>query len=542
MDAPHEATSTLKPVRAAAFRRGACPMLLRAFQGLANLPAGPEKRSSRKPSRRSCMPYASPIGRAKSSWWREESLRALIGPFEVDTMSYKLTRYLVASEILPEGLGSSPSRLLFATRTGRSLRLRESVYQKLLAADFEGLTDATLLQLFNLELLVPQVEDEFQTILQRNRHDTDNQPGLSVTIQPTADCQLGCVYCGQKHSKVRASADVSQKITDRVISNLATSGRKQLSVQWFGAEPLMAYGEILKMSDRLIAYCQDHDVDYAAHMITNGMSLKPAVFIELLQRKIRHFQITLDGTAETHDILRITKEGERSFDIILRNIVAVTALPEFTDNQCGIAIRVNVNKVSALRLPQLIDQLSSLGLHERGVVLDFEPVVDWGGNGASSNSFRRDEFARQEIDWILHAIRRGFPMRHILPRRRTQPCMVVEKDGEVYDAFGNIFPCYEFPYTPAFEGPEYTIGHLDTVAHTKNDTPVTRTWFTDVEGDLAPCKHCNLFPVCGGGCPKQWYQGDVACPSFKSNIEDRLVLHFLRRKTDFERTVAALQA
>jgi hypothetical protein len=59
---------------------------------------------------------------------------------------------------------------------------------------------------------------------------------------------------------------------------------------------------------------------------------------------------------------------------------------------------------------------------------------------------------------------------------------------------------------------------------------VTRNWLQDVRGDISPCKSCNLFPVCGGGCPKQWYDGGVACPSYKYNIEDRLVLDYLINK------------
>ena len=454
-------------------------------------------------------------------------------------MTFKLSRYHIVSDVIADGHTGEPTRLVFATRSGKSLRLKEDVYQKLLQGQAPALPTSTLLMLFDLELLAPQEEDEFQTILTRNRGATDESDTLIVTIQPTADCQLGCSYCGQKHSKVNASADVSMKITDRVISNLKRTGRRHLSIQWFGAEPLMAYSEILRMSDRLIAHCREHGIAYDAHMITNGMSFKPAVFLNLLERQVTGFQITLDGTAETHDIMRITKEGSRTFDIILKNIVSVTALPEFMANDCNVAVRVNVNRTSAPKVPQLIDLLASHRLQERNVSIEFLPVVNWGDNGASSNSFTPQDFAAQEIDWIIYAMRAGFKTGRILPRRSTQPCMVVDKEGEVYDAFGNVYPCYEFPYTPAFEGEEYRIGHLDTIAEHRNDKPVTRNWYTDIEGNVSPCKNCPLFPVCGGGCPKQWLQGEVACPSFKANITDRLVLDFLAKKTDFVNPNAA---
>lgn len=107
--------------------------------------------------------------------------------------------------------------------------------------------------------------------------------------------------------------------------------------------------------------------------------------------------------------------------------------------------------------------------------------------------------------------------------------MVLHPDGEVYDADGNVYPCYEFPYTEASSGPEYKLGHIDTIAELRNDKAITREWNTQIEGDVSPCKSCNLYPVCGGACPKKWLHGERGCPSFKDNIQDRLALHFLRK-------------
>ena len=41
-----------------------------------------------------------------------------------------------------------------------------------------------------------------------------------------------------------------------------------------------------------------------------------------------------------------------------------------------------------------------------------------------------------------------------------------------------------------------------------------------------PCHECSLLPVCGGYCPKKWYEGVVPCPAFKYNIEQRLLMAY----------------
>lgn len=443
---------------------------------------------------------------------------------------YKLSSYIVATDLIDADSAASPSRILYVTRTGHSITIKDRVYQQLVAGQFDQIGDRTLIELMSVEAIVDANQDEFAEVLRQNVAALAESRTLDVTIQPTANCQLDCNYCGQVHTKKNVDSEVSQKITDRIFTNLMRGQHNHLSVEWFGGEPLMAFSEILRMSDRMIGYCTERGIGYDARMITNGLSFKPAVFTQLLERKVTHYQITLDGLAKTHDLMRITKEGAGTFDIILKNILAVTSLPEYMEQRCSILVRINVNERSVKSIFKLIDLLASHGLQERRVRIDFAPIVDWGGNNAQKDSLTAASFAVAEIDWIMYAIRKGFHFGRVVPSKKIGPCMVVKQDSEVYDAQGNVYPCYEYPYTPKYESPEYRIGHLDSIDTERNDHAITRDWFTDIKGEIAPCKSCNLFPVCGGACPKQWYNGEVACPSYKHNIEDKLVLDYLINK------------
>jgi uncharacterized protein len=446
------------------------------------------------------------------------------------TTQYQLSRYIVLTDLIDEESSSDPSRLLYSTRTGKTITIKDRVLQAISSGDFSQLENKHLISLMHAEIIVRKDEDEFAEMLQRNKLAVADSRALDVTIMPTSNCQLGCNYCGQVHSKKNVDAAVSEKMFNRVVTNLKSGDYDSVGIKWFGAEPLMAYSEILALSDRLIAHCDEHQIKYSAGMITNGLSFKPAVFEKLVERRIKHFQITLDGIGETHDLQRMTKEGKKTFDIIFKNIVDVSSMPEFINNKCAIVVRVNVTSTSAGTVYKLIDRLAHFGVQERGVLLDFSPIFDWGGNGANETGLSKEAFAVAEIDWMLYAMKKGFRFPQVLPRRTTAPCMVVKKDSEVYDVKGNVFPCYEFPYTPVYQKPEYKIGHLDTIDTERNLNAVTKNWFDDIRGDVAPCKSCNLFPVCGGGCPKQWYSGQVACPPFKINIEDRIVMNYLIKK------------
>ncbi|WP_338846550.1 radical SAM protein [Massilia sp. W12] len=469
------------------------------------------------------------------------ALRLPIAFFHRTRIMYKLSDYLIFTPAVANKQSDDALHIMYATRSGNSLLLKKSVCDNLKKGAFDKLGDETLAKLIQIDAIVPQEENEFETVLEENLAIIAGYRRLTIVIQPTANCQLGCNYCGQKHSKVNASQEISNKIVARIKEKLSTGAFKSLKLQWYGGEPLMAYSEILRISQEVREYCAEHNIKYGSHMITNGLSFKPAVFLNLLQQQVSHFQITLDGGQETHDVMRITKEGKKTFNIILDNVIDVTNLPEYIASDVSIAIRININQTTVRGIYKLIDLLAQHRLYEKKVFLDFACVVDWGDNDASKGSLSREEYAKQEIDWYMYANEKGFRFGGMIPERNYAPCMVVDPNAEVYDAFGNIYPCYEFPYTPKYEGADYKLGHLDANPPIQNPNAITRNWNSDVKTDISPCKKCPLFPVCGGGCPKQWYSGSIACPSFKLNITDRLALDYLNKREAAKKASAKVE-
>jgi uncharacterized protein len=116
-----------------------------------------------------------------------------------------------------------------------------------------------------------------------------------MTIQPSANCQLGCHYCGQNHTKHYASEPVIDKYHERIEYLLSQKNDyKGLSITWYGGEPLTGYSSILKASEALIGLAERNKIHYVSDMITNGLSLKPSLFKELvLKCKVTNYQITI---------------------------------------------------------------------------------------------------------------------------------------------------------------------------------------------------------------------------------------------------------
>ncbi len=380
------------------------------------------------------------------------------------------------------------------------------------------------------KIIVPEFENEFETCLQENKNFLDDSQTLSYTIQPTGNCQLGCNYCGQLHRNVTMSRKVMDDVYARIESFTTNRRFNHLDVTWYGGEPLMAADEIIYLSDKLIKLSGEKKIRYTADMITNGFILSGPKMIKLVEDcKIRAYQVTLDGLPEYHDQSRPTKQNRSSFQKIYSNIKEFVFSSLFTEHNVNLTIRLNINRLNADGVIPFIDFLHEEGLSDK-VALDFQGIVDWGSNQASAKSFHISEFATKEIEWMVHGINKGFDFDGLVPKRQYGVCMVVDKNSEVYDATGNIYPCYELPYTPGFEDGQNLVGNLSKLAERKDDKDVPlRMWNENVKDEKYGCNTCTYFPVCGGGCPKSWYAGSVPCPSFKFNMDQRILIQAVRQ-------------
>ena len=157
---------------------------------------------------------------------------------------------------------------------------------------------------------------------------------------------------------------------------------------------------------------------------------------------------------------------------------------------------------------------------------------DWGGNDAGKVGLSNKDFAEREIDWLMKCYDNKIKFSSLLPIRTYYACMVEREDSEVFDAFGNVFTCWEFPYTDTYSKNEHKTGNLFDDPRTFNTNATLRDWPEVVKSVDTWCKECTHLPVCGGGCPKSWYEGTPACPKFKFNYKEKLLLDYYTRNNN----------
>lgn len=441
----------------------------------------------------------------------------------------KLSKYHLTTDVLDEY--DLPNKLLiFSTKKGSSLLIDNDIYENLKKSNFKKINKEFIEILLDNQIIVSSDEDEFSIIMSENDNIRENIDVLSMTIQPSANCQLGCNYCAQSHSKVYADDNIIKKYIERILYFLNLGKEyKGVNITWYGGEPLTGLKSIKKASEQLIKICEEKNLFYSASMVTNGLSLKSDVFQELVSKyKVRDFQITLDGTAEIHNKRRYTKSNRKTFDIIFQNIIDCTQTPSYQNKEGGITIRINIDKSNVAFVDPLLEYIIERKINEY-VGISFAPIVDWGGNDAGKDSLSNEEFAKKEIEWLLYCFDNKIKFSNLLPKRTHYACMVERQDSEVYDAFGNIYTCWEFPYTETYGIDSHKIGNLKDSYSSYNSHATLRNWSDVIKSGETWCKECNHLPICAGSCPKSWHEGTPACPEFKFNFKEKLILDYYIR-------------
>lgn len=419
----------------------------------------------------------------------------------------------------------SPQTLVYSTRSNQLKLMDKSLWNLLERNKLEDIPQPIIDELLKDKIIVAKEENERQIILQENSQAIADSTNLYMSIQPTANCPLGCGYCGQKHESKNMKVDVQDATIDRIRRKMAQKTYKSLGITWFGGEPLSGFSAIRRLSPQILDIVNEYNLHYHAKIVTNGLLLTPPITEELIQKhQVKDFEITLDGIGSFHDQRRHTKAGGETFDKIYEHVLELSR-----NKEANITIRCNVDYRNKDGVVPLMDKLVSDDLQKR-VRFYVAPIHSW-GNDAHLLSAEKSDFAQWEIDWLIDMEQRGFNVRP-LPKRNNSVCFTVHPDNELIDPFGGVFSCSEVSLVPSYETNGKNIHSLGSV----KEAPLTHAdspWGNFYEEKTVAqygCGTCRILPTCGGACPKEWSEGRIPCPPTKINIPQRILLAYVQKK------------
>lgn len=343
---------------------------------------------------------------------------------------------------------------------------------------------------------------KYEDGLYKSLHKKEDLKVPNFLYIPTYQCNFKCPYCYQEtyeilnENELENNVDSFFKCTEEILNEFTDKNKVEIKKQdveitLMGGEPLLI--ENKKQIHKFLK--EVYKREYSLVIITNGYNID--FFINELEPKyIVGVQITLDGSSNVHNKRRILKNGEKTFDKILNNIVLLL------EKGIKVYIRVNVDSENIEFLKKLEIEIKEKVKEKEYNIYPYLYLIQDGG--CSGN-----KFVINEIEYLKKILKNKenysfFDVKYhgknfyesIINDKmvsfKTKNCASCSKQY-IFDGSGNIYKCWFGVGNPIFKIGEYKKGlNLDK----KLDT----LWKSRDIHSLKKCTDCKYRFICGGGC------------------------------------------
>jgi len=327
--------------------------------------------------------------------------------------------------------------------------------------------------------------------------DSREKDEIQIFFITNYSCNFSCIYCYQdkyKYPEFELKAEVIDAFFNYI--NSAFAGRKKY-ITIFGGEPLLSSPKQKDLVSAIIKRASQENLEVC--VVTNGYNLEEYVPI-LREGLIREIQVTLDGTGPVHDSRRSLKNGNGTFDSIVKGIDACL------ENNLSVNLRMVIDRENIDNLPELarfaINKLwTSNPQFKTQVGRNYELHHC---QTAPEKLFNRISLYEKmaalvgKFPHILHFYKPAYSITRFLYENGELPEPLFDscpacKTEWAFDYTGRIYPCTA------------TVGKADESLGTfypevsLNSSKVGQWEARDVTS-ISECRECNLQLACGGGC------------------------------------------
>ena len=202
--------------------------------------------------------------------------------------------------------------LIYDRKYFRYYILNQECREKIIARKIENTPDVFINEI-NLILALADIEIILivECLIDYNQNkeimDFTSRSPLKVFFEITSKCNLNCIHCSNRHSNIR-SHNMKSKTVIHYLNQLYDLNVPEINIT--GGEPLI-HPDIYKIMNHAIQLFPGLTIS------TNGKLLNDKILSFLKQIELRYLNISLDGTAEVHNAIRIGSD----FSNIIRKIV-----------------------------------------------------------------------------------------------------------------------------------------------------------------------------------------------------------------------------
>lgn len=377
--------------------------------------------------------------------------------------------------------------------------------------DFNYLVDNKFIVLSKGEIL------EIITDKYRESNSVNN---LDLILMPVNQaCNLNCVYCYENHTETQRMGD---REIQSLISLILSNNIDNLSIDYFGGEPLLNHKFINKFNSLVIKICQERNIKFSSSMTTNGYLLNKELFLKLLKNNITNFQITIDGEKDSHDKLRPLKNGKGSFDVIFNNVKLLASLPRELSFLIILRINFNSTNSSMNAVTNIIDILKKELRDDPRFLINPHEIMDWGSKNETVIYLDKSEAKKINDDF-----KKIISQNNMIPfdvvnysTFESNSCYAGRKNSFIVFPFdcsekGDVMPIQKC--TVALFDKRNIVGFIDAQGVISIENANNDYWISESPFRKKDCEDCFFILNCyGSSCPLNSIKnGFIKCPEAK---------------------------
>ncbi len=419
----------------------------------------------------------------------------------------KSSRYNVFFEIKKKESEKKKYALL-NTLSKAILAVDDDLKTVLEKGDFNTLDSSIKTSLVQMGVLVPWNLDEKAVYEFRHCITKYRSEEACFVIFPTYNCNLRCPYCYEGTEKLSAHMDDAtiEKTINFVKAATVENRGSALVLGFYGGEPLLHPDICYSIARELSEWAHQNNITYFGTLTTNGTLLNEKT-AELLLPYIASVHITLDGSEDMHNRMRIYTNGKGSFREVMR------ACELLRDTPHHLTIRLHIDLENDCKGLEVLDELEERGFKGRpNLHIYFRQLEPPDVCLSSAVSSEYVEKKKRELDEFPAAWKRardkgwgphmsvGVGEEHGLLTFNIIPCDHLRKSHYIVDPFGDVYMC---PMAAGFK--HHAIGTLKE-GGVLECAPAYYTLLTRDPLQIEGCSECAYLPMCSGGCPVSIYE------------------------------------
>lgn len=368
--------------------------------------------------------------------------------------------------------------------------------------------------LLKARILVENQEDDLNVYLADVLKNRYNSSDMALTILPTRGCNFGCIYC---YEQDRPNIAMDEKTEESLLKFVRSNANlKRLSVVWYGGEPLLNFGSMVRLTRRF----RELDIEYSAKIVSNGYLLTRDKADMMKELSVRNIQITFDGPESIHNQRRALLGGQPTYRTIMENLKYLLEV----NKEITVDIRTNIDRRNKDDYNTFYKAFKS-EIDDSRVTLYPGFVSDLLSSECVSPEHNISE-GGYKAQFVLDMFDRyGIEIKSFLPKYRRHSCVASKYFAFVIGPEGEIYKCWRMVGNKTECIGNVNDGTFDMVKFSK--------YLVGADYTLDPqCLNCQFVTLCGGGCPlvrmRNRYEGtkiNHCCPE-KTHMEQLMELRY----------------